>query len=263
MKEKDYKLILKKMEQYINIQNLFKKINPKKIQVAKDIYNFGLNDEDLELQGILTLFGVLKYNNINDFHNILLQLDRFLEIYPIYNNKRIAYKLQESFFDTFSEIQIYDRLIIKNKGTVCIDPRISPNEEKNLDFKIHPFHQDIYIEVITPKPSKLFEERVNSSYAGCLEPSNRIISKVQEEIKKHFADKESIFSFPLIIIVNCKYLWFGEYGDITLNEKENSIISGVLCYNLSSPYDYSALILNKSTSFNYDEIDFFRTLFNN
>ncbi|MDD5665478.1 MAG: hypothetical protein PHI09_04790 [Candidatus Omnitrophica bacterium] len=198
------------------------------------------SQRELRLSGILhEIYPVL------DFINMLEIIELYLEKYPEYRTKAFGKKISDNFFSFFSEIEIYDRL--KNAGlNPIIDPNIMVNgRKKQLDFLVRVNNEDYYIEVVTPRTSKVWEEEFTRGGAGFLDPEKGLGPKnkgdryrandiIVQEIKKHLLGlPQDVTQCNIIVVINIRYsaleIIMGE--NPTIFDRIPPIICGILLYN--------------------------------
>ncbi|MBP7120821.1 MAG: hypothetical protein KBA49_06265 [Methanolinea sp.] len=242
-------------------------------KLAFDPYNRDC-ELDLESDGELTLAGVLLHSDSNvQFRCMIEHLEKWLELYPEYKTKQFGKKLGSNFFDYYSEIETYHRLRLSNCSPQ-IDPLIGLKNNR-LDFRISLNEREIFIEVITPRPSVHSDNQFIEGYTGFFDfergtirerdRKSRLEIKIEEEIRHHLMDLPDSFQTPIIIIANCTYCSL-ETGDpeIWFPIMQPQYLHGLLCYDFQSKectrYN-SDFHVNPRYSLSTLEKGFFKALF--
>ena len=159
--------------------------------------------------------------------------------------KKIRQALSNDFFSYYSEIEFYHHL--KTAGlTPDRDHEILVNGvKKELDFLIQIETRSVFIEVITPRPSKEYEDAVDMGYAGFMDPDKglgpknsgdyaRITAMIVKEIEKHFSDMpEDGTNHPIIIAMNTHWTALEILIGDTIRGLESlpHFIEGILLYD--------------------------------
>lgn len=198
------------------------------------------SQQELRLSGILyEIYPVL------DFINMLDIIESYLKKYPEYRTKAFGKKISDNFFSFFSEIEIYDRLKNAELNPI-IDPNIVVNgRKKQLDFLVRVNNEDYYIEVVTPRTSKAWEEEFERGGAGFLDPEKGLGPKnkgdryrandiIVQEIKKHLLGvPQDVTKCKIIVVMNIRFsaleIIMGENS--TIFNKIPPIICGILLYD--------------------------------
>ncbi|MDO9549897.1 MAG: hypothetical protein Q7J03_02890 [Methanoregula sp.] len=186
------------------------------------------------------------------FTNQLKNLDNWLKKYSDYQTKRFRDKLIDNFFNSYSEIEFYDKLVTKGLMPK-IDVQIGPGNN-NLDFMINFNSHNIFIELTTRFEKLDTERKLN---LNDVDPEREIFSIIQRKIDEQF---QSINDENCIILaINIEYCKLG----ISLKMRENLLdyhpknIYGLLLYREGRGQFYE----NPRYSLMRDEVIFFQNLF--
>jgi len=253
---------------YPKIMDLAKKSNKKEshYHLKRDQYS-GDTDEKYKEHRLASVL----LNSINDsqYLNQLTQLDKCLQKYPTYIEKKFGNRLVENFFSFYSEIEVYHYL--KKAG---VDPErdvvIGPKGE-NLDFKININGKDFLIEVTTPRASEDFEDKSDKMRAEWCNPESgihiekiRIKEIIENEINKHFKNIDKSFSIPVILVINYSYAYPEiECGDLDfIKQNPPRYFYGILLYK-SVLQKKSYFYPNPNLKISKEEINFFNGLMEN
>jgi hypothetical protein len=187
------------------------------------------------------------------FTNQLKNLDVWLGRYKKYRNTKFRDKLINNFFNSYSEIEFYDRLISKQL-TPEIDVKVGSGNN-NLDFMVNLNSHCIFIELTTRFESLETERNME---VGNLEKAKRIvIGIIQRKICEQFRDISD--ENCIILAINIDYCPL----DIPLKMEKDLLnfcpknIYGVLLYRERRGEFYE----NPRYSLTNEEIVFFQNLF--
>lgn len=169
---------------------------------------------ELEVEESTIYEVLLGAQEIPQFETQVLRLEEMLSRHPEFCTPEFGRILMGSFFSRYSELEVFDALIMS--GYVpTVDPPILPGNcaSKKADFKISINGTDIFIELISPRLPQREEEMFQSEpVTGFFNPLVGIVDhheefhsvewKIIQEYEHHFKVYEPTFSSPTIFIAD-------------------------------------------------------------